>query len=275
MRVYDCGIEKRDDKKGGSSEAGLGQILSSRKKKSPKELFIQSLKSALDHRFVLLCNSQPKGAEESMSLGGPTGIWLILLSDVKGVFRAAEQAWEALDARTGSYKPARPNPIVLARQKTDLFTEKLSKLGIELPVIEPIVFFTDPGAHVDTAHPAARIVLLDAVQRFITSILTSPVALNQEAIQQIIDDYLGDNPQESLDSIKEIRDIYSLREKPAPKKPAEPSRLATISREEPEIIKRLAKIFPFTRQQWILIGILLIVNLIILVWLVVVVVIIT
>lgn len=275
MRVYDCGIEKQDDKKNGSSEVGLGQILSSRKKKSPKDLFIQSLRSSLDHRFVLLCNSQPKGAEESMTLIGPTGIWLVLLSAVKGVFRAAAESWETLDARTGNYKPARPNPMTLARQKTDSLTESLSKLGIELPTIEPIVFFTDPGAHVDTAHPAARIVLVDAVQRFITSILTSPVTLSQDAIQQIVDDYVAENLQEPPDAIKEIRDVYSLREKPAPKKPAEPSRLATMSRDEPEIIKRLAKLFPFTRQQWILIGILLIVNLIILVWLVVVVVIIT
>jgi len=275
MKVYDCGIEKRDDKKDGSGDVGLGQILASRKKKSPKNLFIQSLRSTLDHRFALLCNSQPKGADESMILVGPTGIWLILLSDVKGVFRAAEESWEALDARTGAYKPARPNPIALARQKTDLLTETLTKLGIELPAIEPIVFFTDPGAHVDTARPAARIVLVDAVQRFITSVLTSPVALNQEAIQQIIEDYQGENSQGSPDSIQEIRDIYTLREKPAPKKPAEPSRLATISREEPEFIKRLSKFFPFTHQQWILIGLLLVVNLMILVFLVVVVVIIT
>ncbi len=229
MRVYDCGIEKREDKKSDSSEVGLGGILSSRKKKSPKDLFIKSLRATLDHRFVLLCNSQPKGMEESMTLAGPTGIWLILLSDAKGVFRAAEESWEALDARTGSYKPAQPNPIALARQKANSLSEKLFNLGVEAPDVDPIVFFTDPGAHVDTAHPAARIVLVDAVQRFVTSVLTTPVALNQESIQQIIDGYLGENSQEPPDAVKEIRDIYSLRDQPAPKKPAEPSRLANLS----------------------------------------------
>ena len=75
--------------------------------------------------------------------------------------------------------------------------------------------------------------------------------------------------------MEEIDDIYSMREPPAPKKPAEPSKLSLMAREEPALVRRIAQRFPFTRRQWIMLGVLLVVNIVILVGIVAVVLIIT
>jgi hypothetical protein len=278
MKVFDCDIE--GSRKGGQSTSGervLGKLASLRRKKGPKDVFIEALKGTLDNRFVMLCEVSLEGIEGTLPLIliGPTGIWVILPSEAKGVYRASEEVWEELDPRTRGYKPAKNNPMSTATAKASALTDYLNNQGVEPPPIEPVVFFVNPGAHVDTSHPATRIVLIDGLQRFITSVLRNPMTLDGDAIQMISNSLLGEEDLDHPVTANELRDAYSLRELPPPKKPAEPSRLAEISRAEPVIVRRLSKYLPFSGKQWILLGLLLLVNFIILVGVVIIVLIIT
>jgi len=275
MKVFDCDIE--GSRKGQQSSSGgrvLGKLASLRRKKGPKDIFIEALKDTLDNRFIMLCEVSLGGTEGTLPLIliGPTGIWVILPSEAKGVYRASEEVWEELDPRTRGYKPAKNNPMMTAAAKGGALADYLTNQGVEPPPIEPVVFFADPGAHIDTSHPAVRIVL---IERFITSVLRNPLTLDGDSIQIISNILLGKEDPERPITENELRDAYTLREAPPPKKPAEPSRLAEISRAEPVIVQRLSKYLPFTGRQWVLLGLLLLVNFIILVGVVIIVLIIT
>jgi hypothetical protein len=201
---------------------------------------------------------------------GPTGVWVVLPLDEKGVYRITEDLWEELQSKKGGFKPVQLNPMATVIGKTQELIDYLTSRGIKVPSIEPVVFFSDPGAHIDSTRPSARIVPVDALQRFIITVWRSPVVFDEEEIQFIVGDLVCKRDEEPVGPVEETTDIYSMRELPPPKKPSEPSRLATMTRNEPEVIRRIARHFPFTRQQWILLAILLVVNIIVLVWLVVV-----
>jgi hypothetical protein len=93
--------------------------------------------------------------------------------------------------------------------------------------------------------------------------------LENEAIRQLVIAIAGEEALEPTHAGLEIRDDFSLREKKAPEKPVQkppeaPSRLATLSREEPEIVRRVSRHVPFTRQQWVLLALLLVLTMVIL-----------
>ena len=247
-------------------------------KRAPlQEEFAEALNRVLDHRFTLLCDVRLDGVDEPIPhiLVGPAGIWVIFHSNEKGVFYARESGWAGLDGKTGEFRSIRPNPITSSLRKTAALREELDKQGIQCPQIEAVLHFSDPGAHVQTEKPAVRIVLIDGLERFIQNILTAPGLLDANTIEQIVTALLGVTTQELLFPSGEIRDQYSMSEPPAPKKPAEPLRIAQISRAEPGFIQSLSSKLPFTRRQWTLLAILLVANVIILLLLVIVIVIIT
>jgi hypothetical protein len=53
--------------------------------------------------------------------------------------------------------------------------------------LDSINFFSDPGIHVDTKSPATRIVMIDALDRYVASILQSPPVITAERVQKVVD----------------------------------------------------------------------------------------
>ncbi|MCC7130010.1 MAG: hypothetical protein B6D39_05565 [Anaerolineae bacterium UTCFX2] len=266
MKVYECG-----------GKAPEGRQPPDRRKLSARDYLIQNLRGVLDNRFHMVCEACLDEKKDALPLIllGPTGIWVILTADAKGVFRIHEAVWEELQSKRGGYKTVYPNPITVGLEKTQELLDYLTSRGISVPSIEPAVFFSDPGAHIETSKPAVRIIPMDALQRFIITVFRSPVVFDEDEVQLIIDELVCEQEDAEISPVAEITDIYTMRDLPEPKKPAEPSKLALMAREEPALIRRIAQRFPFTRQQWILLAVLLVVNIIILVWLVFVVVSIT
>lgn len=266
MKVHECGVP-----------APAGRQAPDRHKPTAKDILIKNLNNSLDNRFHMVCEAcldEARGVLPLILLG-PTGIWVILPSEAKGVFRINESVWEEMQSKRGGYKRVFPNPMTIVMEKTQELLDYLTSRGIKVPTIEPAVFFSDPGAHIESTKPAARIIPIDALQRFMITVWRSPVVFDEDELQIILDELVCEQDASEDKPVGEITDIYSMRDLPAPKKPAEPSRLSMLTHDEPALIRRIAQRFPFTRQQWILLAILLAVNIVILVWLVVVVVIIT
>lgn len=262
MKVYDCGFSHQPEEKSG--ESTHLRLKPDRRKPGADEVFIQGLKNVLDHRFVLLCEARLDDLSEPfpLILIGPTGIWVIATSEAKGVYKVIENTWEVLDEKSGAWKAVKPNPMTNVIEKTTSLMGYLALKGYTFPPIEAVVFFSDPGAHAETNRPAARIVLIDALARFIATILAAPIGLESDVIQKLVNEFY--QADESLTAVGDIRDAYSLKEVPQPKPPREPTRLETISREEPKFVGRLSSSMPFTRRQWFLVGLLIVVNIIIL-----------
>jgi hypothetical protein len=275
MKIIDCGEGGRKAKKSSGDGGGISSILPFRRKREAPEIFISSITEALDNRFFLLSNlSLPgQGKLSPILLIGPTGIWAILPTGISGFFRANESAWERLDEKKQAFRPLKPNLVVQLSGWAKALGEALVSLGIQAPPIEPVLFFSDSGAHVDSTQPAVRIVLADGLPRFLSGLFQAVPVLEKEETRQLVIALAGEEALEPSHAGFEINDDFSMRDKKAPKKsvpkpPAAPSRLATLSRQEPEIVRRVSRFIPFTRRQWIYLALLLLVTMIILVTLV-------
>jgi hypothetical protein len=229
-----------------------------------QQMVISSLEKALDNRYLLLHNVTL--AEQEMPipliLVGPPGVKVISPVALRGVYRAKLDEWDQLDKQHQSYKPAVPNLIVQTEQMAQAVEEHLKAQNIYPSTIESVLVFTDPGVHIEMARPAVRIVLIDAIDRFIAGLLQAPIMLGKEEAQEI-----ADCLAKSLGILEEgspypERDAFSFSEDSA-----QPSKGPTIVDRLPRgerAVTTLNKI-PFSNRQLFVLGCLVAVNILILI----------
>lgn len=229
-----------------------------------QQMVISSLEKALDNRYILLHNVTLAEQELPIPLilVGPPGVNVIYPVALRGVYRARVDEWEQLDTQRQSYKPAVPNLIVQAEQMAQAVEEHLKAQNIYPPAIEPVLVFTDAGVHIEMTRPAVRIVLIDAIDRFIAGLLQAPTMLGKEEAQEITD-YLAKSlgiPDEG--SPFPERDAFSFSDESAPESKG-PTIVDRLPRGE-RAVTTLNKI-PFSNRQWAVLGCLLAVNILILI----------
>ncbi len=264
-------IDRVAQKKPGALDQALGNLNLPFLQRSPKaqEIIINALRRVLDNKFFLLCNTTLEGLDVPIPLIliGPPGLWVIYPSDDRGVYRAKESAWEIMDNRTQEYKLSRPNLVTRTSLMAKAVTNYLTSKSAAVEPVEPVLFFANPGVHVDSERPAVRIVMADALERFGLSLAQADSTLNPQAIQHVVEALGGDEqPAAAADVVAETRDAFSFRDEPAKKTVRSPSlNLPYIG--EPGFSKKI----PFTRRQWLLLGAMLLLNIVILIAFVVIV----
>lgn len=158
----------------------------------PKDMQAQSdliaqLQQSLGQNYVVLRNLTlgDTGVPIPIILIGPPGVFVIYVSSLRGVYRAKEDAWMAMEGN--HFKPAQPNLVARTRLMGRAVKNFLDKEGIAPPEVESILLFTNPNQHVDAIHPNVRIVLSDAIDRFILSVQQGLNLLDARRIQNIVD----------------------------------------------------------------------------------------
>jgi hypothetical protein len=265
-------VENKKKKQGALDRAGVNAKYSLfRKEPRAETIVINGLKKVLDNKYFMLCNTELEGLEVPIPLiliGFP-GIWVIYPSSQKGIFRAEENNWEIMDERSRRYRPVKPNLLLVANSMARAVEKYLTDRKLNIPPIEPLLIFTNPGVHLEALHPSVRIILGDALGRFAINLMQGESLLSSSQIQQLIDTLQGVAEQNQP---AEIHDAYSFQEESPPRKPVRLPQMPDVAREEPEIIKRVSQRTPFTKRQWLLLALLLVVNILILIILVLVVV---
>lgn len=154
-----------------------------------QQVFINYLQNALDNKFTLLRNVTLPDLPLPIPLilVGPPGVKTINASAVKGVFRAKGDKWFSLDAHNKRYVAVRPNLVKRAFLMSQAVQDYLFQRDIMLPGVEPVLFFSHPGLHIEPIQPATRIVQRDGIDSFVTGILQSPVIMSSTDGQVIAD----------------------------------------------------------------------------------------
>ena len=226
-----------------------------------QEAVIASLEKALDNRYVMLRNVTLEGLDIPIPLVlvGPPGVTVIYPSPARGVFRAKGDVWEQMDARQELYRPSSPNLLT----RTELMAQAVAaylaeKLAAESEV-EAVLFFSDPGIHVDAVRPSVRIVQVDGMDRFVAGLLQTPIYMEKEEVSKIADVFvksMGISERET--SPYPERDAFSFQEEAS-----RDTLLDRLPRGE-GVVRSLNKI-PFSGRQWFLLGCMGVVDIIILV----------
>ena len=213
------------------------------------ERLVARLQRELDNRFLLLKN-YPLGNTPELTpyiLIGPTGSVVLSVSTQKGIYRARDESWWELSKTSRRYQPAPRNLIRQTIGLTQRFKTLLERQSFSCPVILPVLFFTDPGVHVETSRPAVRIVLADGIKNLVANLLQSEEVLSTNQIRVLAD--LLDRTARP-EQVKELlgeedffgKDLIQPEEKPAPKAPIPVPQLNL-----PPVLEKMG----LTRGQWI------------------------
>jgi hypothetical protein len=229
-----------------------------------QQAVIAVLEKALDNRYFLLRDISLVEQEMPIPLilVGPAGIRVIYPLALRGVYRARVDEWEQLDTQRQTYRPVTPNLIIQAQQMAQAVEEHIKAQNIDPPPVEPALVFTDTGVHIEMVRPAVRIVLIDAIDRFIAGLLQAPVMLSKEEVQQSTDSLAKALGMDEERSLYPEQDAFSFSDESAAR-----SKGPTIADRLPRgerAVSTLNKI-PLSNRQWLVLGCLVAVNILILI----------
>jgi len=264
MKIIDCmAIQKKRDTSrsldGWFSSLKLG---STAQDTDAQEIVIASFLKMMDNKYFLLRNVPLEGLEMPvpMLLVGPPGIWVIYPSGLRGVYRAKGDSWEKIDDRQKEFRATGENLLTRTSILAKAVESKVVGNAIQYPHVESVVIFTNPGIHIETVRPVVRIVLVDALERFIAGVVQGRLVFEVEQVQQIVDLFSSPPPEfpevtEPLAEGQEKRDTAGLRRPFA----AGAERLDQVD----HAFSNLEKL-PFSSRQWLLLGVLILINILVL-----------
>lgn len=268
MKIVDCAPSTDKVK----SSSPLGSVVERlrlgeewQKDMQAQEGVLLALGQVLDNQYTLLRNVKLEGLDVPipMILLGPTGIRVLYPSATRGVFRAKSEVWEKLDERVQIYRPVKPNPIARVALMAKAVNAFLAGRGHALPQFEPVLIFPNPGTHVEQVRPVVRIVLVDAMERFASSLLQGRPGLDQDEIQEIIS-LLNTCSESPIAVEEELRraDAFSFKDEHGAPSSKEPPAIVDVTDKQ---MRKLSSKMPFSTRQLVIIIALIVVNLMILV----------
>lgn len=213
-----------------------------------EETLISLLQKDIDKRSTLIHNFTLPDANVTVPflLIGPPGITVILPTRERGIFRVKEDQWLIQSGK--GFKPAKENLL----HRTQLFmraTQKyLNELGYQDIEIDGLLIGLNPGMHVNTIRPIVRVIQSDAIRRFGAQWNQDQPILSPEQIYQIVL------------ALKQIAEPEPEFQESVARKTIDPPR-------EDKFAKSLAplqKTFNFDTKQWIILGVLVAVTVMVL-----------
>src|SRR5258706_1045131 len=154
----------------------------------PKELQAQNAIVAffgrqLEKGYTLIRNMPlgESGIVIPIILLGPTGIYVIEVSSLKGRYEAKGDSWnvEAGD----QYKPAPVNVIQRTMRMARALQAYIERQGVKIPVsIEPVLIAGEPGLHIESVRPAIKVMMIDGIKAFVTGLTTGKPTLRAELV---------------------------------------------------------------------------------------------
>lgn len=139
----------------------------------------------------------------SCVLIGPTGIHVIYASNLEGIFRARGEHWAVLDSRRRRYVPYRPNLLRRVASMNRAIQVYLASMDIVLETVRPVLFFANPGIHIESIEPEVRLLQIDGIDRFVASLLLEEPSLESERVQRIAELLSTSRPRALKSSVRE------------------------------------------------------------------------
>lgn len=147
---------------------------------------VAQLDRLLEKGFVLIRNFTLPGSEVMVPLilVGPQGISVLYVTPTKGFYEARGDQWNRVDNGRSMPAPvnllnrlvrlARATQVYLDRQRITLVT-----------IVEPVLIGADPGLHIESLRPIARVVMSDAIKQYAGGLLQGRPTLRPEQVYDV------------------------------------------------------------------------------------------
>jgi hypothetical protein len=120
------------------------------------------------------------------------------VTQVKGRYEALGDQWNTVN-NDGKSLPAPINLISRVSKLAVVFQKYLKIQKVEMPnPMEAVLITADPGAHVTSTRPTARVVMSDAIKPFASSLLQARPVWRTDFIHEIAERILDPRPPEEL-----------------------------------------------------------------------------
>jgi Nuclease-related domain len=149
----------------------------------------------LEKGYTLIRNMTlgASGIVVPMILLGPTGIYVIDVTFLRGRYEARGNAWN--EESGDGYKPAEVNLIQRTLRMANAVKKFIERQGVKLPVpIEPVLISGNPGLHIESVKPAIRVLMIDGIKSFVTGLATAPIVLRPEAVHEFTERIVNPRP---------------------------------------------------------------------------------
>jgi hypothetical protein len=266
MKIIDCSPETQDNiftTKLKELWRTLFSGSSWREEEQAKEKTVKYFQGVLNNRFYMLLEVQLEGFEAPIPaiIVGPTGIHVINISAVQGVFRGKGDIWEELDTRKNQYVSAKPNLITRTAGMARSIETYFERRGFAVST-DPALIVTSPGIHIELETPSIRVIPADSLQRYVTYLVQGDLVLDSAEVQNIVDvlnttmrEFDGENILAIEQDEFDYEDEYGLDGG---------SRKPTVDVAKFDKISPYIQQMPFSSRQWVALGVLVLVNVIVL-----------
>ena len=139
----------------------------------------------LEKGYTLIRNV-PLGASGivvPMILLGPTGIYVIYVTYLRGRYEARGNTWNQESG--DGYKPASVNLIQNTARMARAVKAFIERQGVNVPIeIEPVLIAGNPGLHIESVRPAIKVMMIDGIKSFASGLATASPVLRTEAVHE-------------------------------------------------------------------------------------------
>jgi hypothetical protein len=175
----------------------------------------------LEKGYTLIRN-MPLGASGivvPIILLGPTGIYVIHVTYLRGRYEARANTWN--EESGNGYKPASVNLLQVTARMANAVKVFIERQGVKLPIeIEPVLIAANPGLHIETVRPAIKVVMIDGVKSFLSGLAAARPILKTEAVHEFTERII--NPRSPKKETRATSAPQQLASQAVPTQPPEP-----------------------------------------------------
>jgi Nuclease-related domain len=149
----------------------------------------------LEKGYTLIRNMTlgASGITVPLILLGPTGIYVIHVTFLRGRYEAKGNAWN--EESGNGYKPASINLIQQTARMAAAVKAFIERQGVKLPInIEPVLIAANPGLHIESVRPAVKVMMIDGIKSFVTGLSTGRPVLSAEAVHEFTERIVNPRP---------------------------------------------------------------------------------
>lgn len=181
-----------------------------------QELVLAHLNRVLGKSFTVVRNQTlgASGITVPLALVGAPGIYAAYVTHVGGTYQAKGDSWGKMYGI--NYKPARVNLLTHTQRLARALQAFIERQGVKLPKpVEPVILAVNPAFHLEPLQPIVRIVLVDALERWGTSLEAAAPVFTMETAYELADRIVNPRPAKKAEPAE-------MAPKPSEKPPVRP-----------------------------------------------------
>ncbi len=159
---------------------------------------IAQIDLVLEKGFTLIRNFTLVRSQivEPLILIGPPGVFVLLVTPLKGFYEARGDQWN--EVKGGRASPAPVNLLYRVGRLARALQVYINRQGVTLPtLVEPVLIASNPGMHIDSMRPVVRVVMSDAIRQFAASLQQARGVLRSEQAFDLTERIITPRPKEA------------------------------------------------------------------------------